>query len=127
MDCNRAYKIFSGHPGYIVKPLEKNQSILSFLRTLMATNTTFRVRPSRTESVQKRLNDYRNESLEKGTYLAAPTKQLMWYTVAATKASYLICADEAASSSEEADSAFRPPPAELVMILKVFSLLSTLS
>lgn len=74
------------------------------------------------EAVQRRLNNYYDQSLAKGTYLAAPTEDLVWYTVAATKASYLIKAADAPSSSEEADPAFRPPPAELVMILKVFSL-----
>ena len=43
----------------------------------------------------------------------------MWYTVAATKASYLIRAVDAPSASEEEDPEFRPPPAELAMIVKV--------
>ena len=72
------------------------------------------------EAFQRRLSKYRDEGLKKGTYLAAPTEELVWYTVASTKASYLICAVDAPLPSEEVDPATRPPPAELAMIFKVF-------
>ena len=67
-----------------------------------------------------RLDKYRGESLKTGRYLAAPSEEFVWYTLPATNASYLIHASDAPSSSEEADPAHRPPPAELVMIIKVF-------
>lgn len=121
--------IFFSHndPDYIIKPHGKKLLILSFTQTLMATDTTHRIPGCPMKAKQKRLTRYRNEGLEKGTYLGAPAEDLVWYTVPATKASYLICAgdapaseEEESSPSEDVDPASRPAPAELAMILKVF-------
>jgi hypothetical protein len=86
----------------------------------MATTTTYPTAISPLAAVMKRLSSCRTEGLEKGTYLAAPTEELVWYTVAATKASYLIRAADAPPPSEEGDPATRPAPVELCMILKGF-------
>ena len=120
MDCNRTSKFFfSPLSEHKIGPLWKISPVLSFFKTPMATTTTHPATVSPLEAVQKRLSTYREECLKKGTYLAAPTEELIWYTVAATKASYLIRAADAPLPSEEVEPANRPPPAELVMILKV--------
>ena len=86
----------------------------------MATTTTHDNPVPPKDTIQKQLHKYRQRCLDTGTYLPAPTKEFAWYTVPATKASYLIEAANAPSSAEEADPSSHPPPAELSMILKVF-------
>jgi hypothetical protein len=86
----------------------------------MATTTTHPPTVSPLAATQKRLATFRQECVDTGTYLAEPTEELKWYTVPATKASYLIHAADAPQSSEEANMATRPPPAQVSVILKVF-------
>jgi len=120
MDCNRALIFFFTPIRLYNQATREKSPILSFFQTAMATTTTHPAVVSPLQAVQNRLSNYRDECLKKGTYLAAPTEELVWYTVNATKASYLIRAADAPQSSEEVDPANRPPPAELVMILKGF-------
>lgn len=87
---------------------------------MATTGTTIPAPVSPMDVILTRLNRYRTEGIAKGTYLAAPTQELVWYTVAATKASYLVDAADLPPPSEKEDQAARPQPAELVMILKVF-------
>lgn len=72
-------------------------------------------------SPQTLINDHRMVGLAKGTYLAAPTEEFSWYTVSATKTSYLIRASDAPDPTAVSDPDDRPEPVQLVMILKVFS------
>ena len=85
----------------------------------MATTTTHDNPASPKDAIQKQLHKYHQRCLDAGTYLPAPTKEFAWYTVPATKASYLIDAANAPSSTE-VDPSSHPPPTKLSMILKVF-------
>jgi len=64
----------------------------------------------------QKVNDNRELCLAKGTYLAAPSEEFAWFTVEATKASYLIRASDVPAP----ESGNRPAPVELSMIIKVF-------
>ena len=69
---------------------------------------------------QETFAKYRKACVAKGTYLAAPSEDFVWYTVEATKASYLIRASDAPSPTTTLEPGDRPAPAELTMIVKVF-------
>jgi len=84
----------------------------------MATDTTFRAEVSPADAIRKRIDEKRHEGIETGMYLAAPTKEFAWYTVPATKASYLIDAADLPPPSVKPTK--RPNAAELVVIMKVF-------
>ena len=72
---------------------------------------------SRDETIVK----YRELCLAKGTYLAALSEELTWFSVKATKSSYLIRASDAPSTTASLDPDDRPAPVELAMICKVRS------
>ena len=86
----------------------------------MATDTTIRVGVSPTNGIRKRINKKHDEGIATGMYLTAPTRELAWYTVPATRASYLVDATDIPSPSAKMNSATRPEQAELVVIMKVF-------
>lgn len=74
-------------------------------------------------STEEAVATYRETCLKNGTYLAVPSEEYTWFSVGATNASYLIQASDAPDPADPVDSDYRPPPAELLLICKVFFLL----
>ena len=75
-------------------------------------------------TIAGKLAGHRKKCVEKGTYLTEfPTEELAWFTVPATKASYLIWASDAPSDDTVPGSDNRPDPVEVSMVIKVFPLM----
>jgi len=100
------------------RDLRQKLSFPLFLHT--PTSTTLILPVVSLMSPQSNVADYRKRCLAKGTYLAAPTEEFTWFTVEATKVSYLIRASDAPPPDTVLEPSDRPAPVELAMIVKVF-------